>query len=76
MAGAGTYSGFMVGTLDNYFAPILPHRVGTIDPTRPGRSEPTAVSDRCASAITIMYVPNDELADDASGPTCRRRRPS
>ena len=31
MAGAGTYSGFMVGTLDNYFAPILPHRVGTIN---------------------------------------------
>ena len=31
MAGAGTYSGIMVGTLDNYFAPILPHRVGTIN---------------------------------------------
>ena len=59
MAGAGTYSGFMVGTLDNYFAPILPHRVGTISPDPAGsfRANPLCPT-TCASAITIMYVPN------------------
>ena len=58
MAGAGTYSGFMVGTLDNYFAPILPHRVGTInaDPAGTFRANPLCAAN-CASAITIMYVP-------------------
>lgn len=58
MAGAGTYSGSMVGTLDHYFAPILPHRVGTITPDTPGtfRANPQCPT-TCASAITIMYVP-------------------
>ena len=59
MAGAGTYSGFMVGTLDNYFAPMLPHRVGTINPDPAGSFHANALCPtRCASAITIMYVPN------------------
>ncbi len=59
MAGAGTYSGFMVGTLDNYFAPMLPHKVGTISPDPAGsfHANPLCPT-RCASAITIMYVPN------------------
>ena len=58
MAGAGTYSGSMVGTLDNYFAPVLPHRVGTITPDTPGsfRANPLCPT-TCASAVTIMYVP-------------------
>ncbi|HEX7087875.1 MAG TPA: prepilin-type N-terminal cleavage/methylation domain-containing protein [Vicinamibacterales bacterium] len=58
MAGAGTYSGMMAGTLDSYFAPILPHRVGTINPDPPGtfRANPLC-PDTCASAVTIMYVP-------------------
>jgi hypothetical protein len=59
MAGAGTYSGFMVGTLDNYFAPILPHRVGTINADPAGSFRANALCPTtCASAITIMYVPN------------------
>ncbi len=59
MAGAGTYSGNLVGTLDNSFAPVLPHRVGTITPDAPGtfRANPLCPT-TCASAITIMYVPN------------------
>lgn len=58
MAGAGTYSGMMAGTLDSYFAPILPHRVGTINADAPGtfRANPLC-PDTCSSAITIMYVP-------------------
>jgi type II secretory pathway pseudopilin PulG len=35
MAGAGMYSGGMVGTLD-YFSPLLPHKVGTISPDPAG----------------------------------------
>jgi hypothetical protein len=58
MAGAGTYSGFLVGTLDNYFAPILPHRVGTINADPAGTFRANALcQETCASAITIMYVP-------------------
>jgi prepilin-type N-terminal cleavage/methylation domain-containing protein len=58
MAGAGTYTGNLVGALDNFFAPILPHRVGTITPDLPGtfRANPMCPN-TCASAITIMYVP-------------------
>lgn len=49
MAGAGTYSGAGVGTLGNFFAPILPHSVGTVVPGSPDEPNP--------QAITIMYVP-------------------
>jgi prepilin-type N-terminal cleavage/methylation domain-containing protein len=58
MAGAGTYSGAMVGSLDNYFAPILPHKVGTIAPDAPGTFNANALCPgTCAQAVTIMYVP-------------------
>jgi prepilin-type N-terminal cleavage/methylation domain-containing protein len=58
MAGAGMYSGSMVGTLDAYFSPLLPHRVGTIaaDPAGSFRANPQCPL-TCASAVTIMYVP-------------------
>jgi prepilin-type N-terminal cleavage/methylation domain-containing protein len=58
MAGAGMYSGAMVGTLDAYFSPLLPHRVGTIasDPAGTFRANPQCPL-TCASAVTIMYVP-------------------
>ena len=36
MSGAGMYSGGMVGTLDAYFSPLLPHKVGTISPDPAG----------------------------------------
>ena len=74
MAGAGTYSGPMVGTLDNYFAPILPHEVGTVSPEPAGtfRANPLCPT-RCASAITIMYVPNTNsqttIRDDMPTPS-------
>ena len=58
MSGAGMYSGAMVGTLDAYFSPLLPHRVGTIaaDPAGTFRANPQCPL-TCASAVTIMYVP-------------------
>jgi prepilin-type N-terminal cleavage/methylation domain-containing protein len=49
MAGAGTYSGSAVGALLNYFAPIMPYRMGAVDPDPPG----TFKSD----TITFLYVP-------------------
>lgn len=50
MAGAGTYSGAIAGTLLNFFAPVQPRRLGAIaqDPAN------TFFTDR----ITIVYVPN------------------
>jgi prepilin-type N-terminal cleavage/methylation domain-containing protein len=58
MAGAGTYSGAMVGSLDNFFAPVLPHKVGTINPDAPGTFNANAnCPGTCAQAVTIMYVP-------------------
>jgi prepilin-type N-terminal cleavage/methylation domain-containing protein len=50
MAGAGTYSGAIAGTLLNFFAPVLPYRVGAFN-SDPGLSFFT-------NRITIMYVPN------------------
>jgi prepilin-type N-terminal cleavage/methylation domain-containing protein len=49
MAGAGTYSGAAVGTLINYFAPILPYRTGAQNPDPPGIFR--------TDAITLLYVP-------------------
>ena len=49
MAGAGTYSGSMTGSLGNYFAPIMPYRVGNTTPDPPG----SMFTDR----VTLIYVP-------------------
>jgi hypothetical protein len=58
MAGAGMYSGAMVGTLDAYFSPLLPHIVGTVNPDPAGTFHANPLCPAtCASALTIMYVP-------------------
>jgi prepilin-type N-terminal cleavage/methylation domain-containing protein len=49
MTGAGAYSGTNVGTLTNFFAPILPLRSGSIGDDPPG----TYRSD----TLTLYYVP-------------------
>ena len=49
MAGAGQYSGSLTGSLGNYFAPILPFRIGNTTPDPVG----SFFTDR----ITVMYVP-------------------
>lgn len=51
MAGAGTYSGSAVGALGNYFAPILPYRIGSLSP------DPAAGVFYRPDAVTIVYVP-------------------
>jgi len=74
MAGAGMYSGQMVGTLDAYFSPLLPHKVGTVSPDPAGtfHANPNCPT-TCAEAVTIMYVPTTTaqttLAQDMPTPS-------
>ena len=49
MAGAGAYSGSNVGTLNNFFAPILPLRSGSINDDPPGTYR--------TDTVTLYYVP-------------------
>jgi type II secretory pathway pseudopilin PulG len=62
MAGAGTYSGAIAGTLANFFPPVLPYRTGAIAQD-PGLSY---FDDR----ISIVYVP-----DTAAQTTIREAMP-
>jgi hypothetical protein len=48
MAGAGTYSGAMVGNLGNYFAAIQPFRSGAVTRILPVLSRPTR--SRCSTS--------------------------
>ena len=53
MAGAGPYQGPITGSLVNYFAPILPRRVGSMSPdptTGPGSFK--------SDVVTLAYIPN------------------
>jgi hypothetical protein len=51
VAGAGTYSGSAVGTLGQFFAPVLPYRAGAID------SDPSRGVYFRDDAITIFHIP-------------------
>jgi hypothetical protein len=50
MAGAGPYQGPVTGALVNFFAPILPRRLGRTNP-----DAPTVFRD---DTITLSYIPN------------------
>lgn len=50
MSGAGAYQGAVTGALVNYFAPILPRRLGRINP------DPATVFRD--DTITLSYIPN------------------
>jgi prepilin-type N-terminal cleavage/methylation domain-containing protein len=50
MAGAGPYQGSQTGSLVRFFAPILPRRIGRVNPDLP-----TTFRD---DAITLSYIPN------------------
>jgi hypothetical protein len=50
MSGAGPYQGPVTGALVNYFAPILPRRIGRINP-----DPATTFKD---DTITLSYIPN------------------
>jgi type II secretory pathway pseudopilin PulG len=50
MSGAGPYQGPVTGTLVNFFAPILPRRIG--------RVSPDAATVFKSDTITLSYIPN------------------
>jgi hypothetical protein len=50
MAGAGPYQGATTGSLAKFFAPIVPYRLGRLNP-----DPPQSFRD---DALTIVYVPN------------------
>ena len=50
MAGAGTYQGPVTGSLVNFFAPVIPRRLGRLNP-----DPPTVFRE---DAITLAYIPN------------------
>jgi hypothetical protein len=60
MAGAGAYQGPVTGALVNFFAPILPRRLGRINP-----DPPTVFRD---DTITLSYIPNTYSQTTISDP--------
>jgi len=50
MSGAGPYQGPVTGSLVNFFAPIIPRRLGFLNP-----DQPTVVKD---DTVTLSYIPN------------------
>lgn len=53
MAGAGPYQGDTTGSLINFFAPILPRRIGQLN-ADPATGSQSFKTDR----ITLVYIPN------------------
>jgi hypothetical protein len=60
MTGAGTYQGPVTGSLINFFAPIMPRRVG--------RTNPDAFDKFRPDAITLSYIPNTYSQTTISDP--------
>jgi hypothetical protein len=53
MAGAGPYQGATTGSLMNFFAPILPRRIGQVS-----ADPPTGSGSFKTDAVTLLYIPN------------------
>jgi hypothetical protein len=60
MAGAGPYQGPITGALVNFFAPILPRRIGRVNP------DPATVFRD--DTITLSYIPNSYSQTTISDP--------
>ena len=63
MAGAGVYQGPVTGSLINFFAPVIPRRIGMTDPD-PAMGINSARSD----TITLAYIPNTYSQTTISSP--------
>jgi len=59
MAGAGAYNGTMSGSLEYFFATVLPYRNGSANDDPPGSFKP--------DTITLMYVPNTNAQTTLAG---------
>lgn len=60
MAGAGVYQGPITGSLINFFAPIIPKRLG--------RTNPDGAFDAFDDVITLSYIPNTYSQTTISSP--------
>jgi prepilin-type N-terminal cleavage/methylation domain-containing protein len=60
MSGAGTYQGPVTGSLINFFAPVVPRRLGFINPDPPTVFRP--------DVITLSYIPNTYSQTTISAP--------
>jgi hypothetical protein len=60
MAGAGVYQGPVTGSLINFFAPIIPRRLGSLNPDNPNSAR--------SDAITLAYIPNTYSQTTISSP--------
>jgi hypothetical protein len=60
MAGAGVYQGPVTGSLINFFAPIIPRRLGSLNPDNPSSAR--------SDAITLAYIPNTYSQTTISSP--------
>lgn len=60
MAGAGVYQGPVTGSLINFFAPVIPKRLGRTDPDGP--------FDAFDDVITLSYIPNTYSQTTISSP--------
>jgi len=60
MAGAGVYQGPVTGSLINFFAPIIPKRLG--------RVSPDGATDAFDDIITLSYIPNTYSQTTISSP--------
>ena len=63
MVGAGPYQGATTGSLINFFAPILPRRIGRIAP-----DATTGAASFKTDVITLTYVPNSYSQTTISSP--------
>ena len=60
MAGAGVYQGPVTGSLINFFAPVIPRRLGNVNPDNPNSAH--------SDAITLAYIPNTYSQTTISSP--------
>lgn len=60
MAGAGVYQGPVTGSLINFFAPVIPKRLG--------RTNPDGAFDAFDDVITLAYIPNTYSQTTISSP--------
>jgi hypothetical protein len=63
MAGAGVYQGPVTGSLINFFAPIIPRRMGRTDP-----DDPLGPDGARSDVITLAYIPNTYSQTTISSP--------
>jgi hypothetical protein len=63
MSGAGVYQGPVTGSLVNFFAPIIPRRLGNVSPDDPFGSDGAR-----PDVITLAYIPNTYSQTTISSP--------